>query len=369
MLKTFLPWMPALVAAAPVIRALRCRAPAVPERPGTEHNLPETHDDTESRQHAPSSCSRTVLASLPSPPPWAPTAEQLTRADMATADRFAAWLRVAGETTNLTRRQLCSLYCEFVDYAELQPLSEAAFYRALRSAGILRHRLSAGADGRRPWVYSVRRPLCSGDFQINSEKLGTDMGGFGSGRQGSTKPLAESLRRLDLRHLSSDRVLRAQAVTTVTWSCRGQVAGRIGVIRQGDGMRLMYRTRTGAGAWQDVDETVPLSWTATRFGGHRPWFCCPRCGRRCRVLYGGVRFRCRSCHNVRYASQSETKADRATRAMFKIVRRLDPTADCNFLPPKPKGMHWRTYERLAQRYDAHDARWSAEAMRRFGLVI
>jgi hypothetical protein len=27
-------------------------------------------------------------------------------------------------------------------------------------------------------------------------------------------------------------------------------------------------------------------------------------------------------------------ADRATRAMFKIVRRLDPDEDCNELPPK-----------------------------------
>ena len=53
--------------------------------------------------------------------------------------------------------------------------------------------------------------------------------------------------------------------------------------------------------------------------------------------------------------------------MFKIVRRLDPEEDCNDLPPKPKGMHRRTYERLVERYDRHDARWGFEAMRRFGL--
>jgi hypothetical protein len=36
----------------------------------------------------------------------------------------------------------------------------------------------------------------------------------------------------------------------------------------------------------------------------------------------------------------ETKEDRATRAMLKIVRRLNPDAPdpCNDLPEKPKGM-------------------------------
>ena len=80
----------------------------------------------------------------------------------------------------------------------------------------------------------------------------------------------------------------------------------------------------------------------------------------------GSRFRCRRCYRLSYSSQAETRADRATRAMFKIVRRLDPEEDCNDLPPKPKGMHWRTYERLAERYEAYDNRWSLEAMRRFG---
>jgi hypothetical protein len=70
-----------------------------------------------------------------------------------------------------------------------------------------------------------------------------------------------------------------------------------------------------------------------------------------------------------YSSQAETRADRATRAMFKIVRRLDPEEDCNDLPWKPKGMHWRTYNRLAQRYERYDAQWGSEAVRRFGIKL
>ena len=143
--------------------------------------------------------------------------------------------------------------------------------------------------------------------------------------------------------------------------------GSIGLQAKSDGVRLFYRSRGDDDEWHDVDELVPTVWTPTQFGGRRQWFLCLKCGRRCRVLYGGSRFRCRCCHRLSYSSQAETRADRATRAMFKIVRRLDPEEDCNDLPPKPKGMHRRTYERLVERYDRHDARWSFEAMRRFGL--
>ena len=85
--------------------------------------------------------------------------------------------------------------------------------------------------------------------------------------------------------------------------------------------------------------------------------------------WGGDRFRCRRCYGLSYSSQAETRADRATRAMFKIVRRLDPEENCNDLPWKPKGMHWRTYHRLAERYERYDVRWGLEAMRRFGLKL
>ena len=32
-------------------------------------------------------------------------------------------------------------------------------------------------------------------------------------------------------------------------------------------------------------------------------------------------------------------------------------------------MHWKTYERLAERYEAYDNQWSLEAMRRFGMRL
>jgi hypothetical protein len=108
--------------------------------------------------------------------------------------------------------------------------------------------------------------------------------------------------------------------------------------------------------------------------GRRQWFGCLGCRQRCRILYGGdhhgrARFRCRHCHRLRYSSQAETKADRATRGMLRIAKLLDPEQDYNELPPKPKHMRWRSYNRLAERYARYDAQWAAEALRRLGTKV
>lgn len=174
------------------------------------------------------------------------------------------------------------------------------------------------------------------------------MGGYGSGRPGY-RPKVEELKRLDLVLLRRRGYLSGFPAN-LSWSCGEEPAGSIGLQAKSDGVRLFYRTRRDDAEWHDIDETVPTEWTPTRFGGRRQWFICLTCARRCRILYGGTRFRCRRCSRLSYSSQAESRADRANRAMFKIVRRLDPTQDFNELPPKPKGMHWQTYNRLDDRY-------------------
>jgi hypothetical protein len=173
------------------------------------------------------------------------------------------------------------------------------------------------------------------------------------------------MKRLDLARLRRKGYLSGFPVS-LSWSYGGDPTGSIGLQAKADGVRLFYRARGNDNEWHDVDEIIPTVWTPTQFGGRRQWFLCLKCGRRCRILYGGSRFRCRRCYRLSYCSQAETRADRATRGMFKIVKRLDPEEDCNDLPPKPKGMHWRTYERLVDRYEKYDQQWSREAMRRFG---
>jgi len=61
---------------------------------------------------------------------------------------------------------------------------------------------------------------------------------------------------------------------------------------------------------------------------------------------------CRHCLRVRYRSQCGDARDRAHLAIAKIEKRLI-TRRGRFY--KPKGMLWRTFHRLCDRYDHHDA--------------
>ena len=48
-------------------------------------------------------------------------------------------------------------------------------------------------------------------------------------------------------------------------------------------------------------------------------------------------------------------------------RRKSAWTQSRSFPDKPKGMHWRTYRRLEERYEDLQARWTVVAMRRFGF--
>jgi hypothetical protein len=101
---------------------------------------------------------------------------------------------------------------------------------------------------------------------------------------------------------------------------------------------------------------------------------CPRrCAGRTRVMFAGMgKIGCRRCLRVRYRSQCGDAKDRAHLAIAKIERRLI-TRRGRFY--KPKGMLWRTFHRLCDRYDHHDAVLNAGLVRavqrlgrRFGSV-
>jgi hypothetical protein len=122
------------------------------------------------------------------------------------------------------------------------------------------------------------------------------------------------------------------------------------VHRQADTIILAYRPQVGRGDWQSVHHTITLAWTPCHYGSRRPWFLCPGCGRRVAVLCLGEQgFRCRHCARLPYGSQRETPLDRRYRKVRKIRQRLGASANLREpirLCDKPKGMHWRTWERL-----------------------
>ena len=190
------------------------------------------------------------------------------------------------------------------------------------------------------------------------------MGGSGSGRrQRFTRNTTDGCLALDITVLGRRGSLEPGRSGTVSWSRDGQPIGSVTLLGLPDGIRLSYRGQTGEGAWEVVDEVVDFLVSATTFGNGRRWFACPACARRCRILYGGARFRCRHCNRLRYESQFESAAQRANRLARKIRRRLGGSEGLmDEFPPRPRGMHWATYRRLETMAAGADERWEAAVM-------
>ncbi len=171
---------------------------------------------------------------------------------------------------------------------------------------------------------------------------------------------------IDLAWLGRRKLLNPGQWSTLTWSRRGQTTGSIRLEVFQSAVRLVYRHRPSGGDWQDVSEWVPLVETETPFGGRRQWFECVSCRARCRILYGGGRFRCRRCRRLRYESQYEPPFARAATRALKIRERLgDRSGIDDPFPPKPKHMRWKTYERLETEYDRLNDAWAVGIMARF----
>jgi hypothetical protein len=82
------------------------------------------------------------------------------------------------------------------------------------------------------------------------------------------------------------------------------------------------------------------------------------CGRQVTKLYqAGRLFACRQCSRLAYASQQESAHEPGLLKAQRIRMKLGGTANMlDDFPEKPKGMHWRTYERLCCVHDAARAR-------------
>lgn len=107
-------------------------------------------------------------------------------------------------------------------------------------------------------------------------------------------------------------------------------------------LNLTYRVQG-----RDYQLPVRLERTPCHYGGSRPWFACPSCGRRCGKLYLSGKFVCRKCAHLNYPSQQETGC--AYRRVYRYRHRLGCFADMVSVPAhrilKPKGMHWRTFQK------------------------
>jgi hypothetical protein len=120
---------------------------------------------------------------------------------------------------------------------------------------------------------------------------------------------------------------------------------------------------------KDYDYKIHLTTTQPHYGGKRWWFLCPvqGCGRRVAVLYLAHIFACRRCCNFTYASQNETPPFRLLSKAQAIHKQLGGDGVVDGRPPKPKGMHWKTYWRKVNAMEAIHLASMQEAMQRFGI--
>ncbi len=186
------------------------------------------------------------------------------------------------------------------------------------------------------------------------------MGGFGSTRWDwhRARQTTDPLLWLDVRLLARRGALTPGAWSTTSWTCRGEPSGDISQRAETDALILDYRTKGPVDAdWQPVRERIPLTRTPCHYGGSRPWFVCPGCGWRRAVLFSvGGRFRCRSCHDLAYSSTRDDRLEQFNRRGEKVTATLGAKREWvlnwYYPPAKPKGMHWKTYDRLRAEWRA-----------------
>ena len=124
-------------------------------------------------------------------------------------------------------------------------------------------------------------------------------------------------------------------------------------------------------SWRDgfiylPNQTLCTEQVPWRFRGQRFYFVC-ECGRRVEKLhaFGERPWRCRDCHNLTYAARQALPRDRHLLMAQKIRHQLGGSLSMlDAFPPKPKGMHWKRYERLWRRYDVAAQRMTAAYSRR-----
>jgi hypothetical protein len=190
------------------------------------------------------------------------------------------------------------------------------------------------------------------------------MGGLGSGSwpRGPTTPVVEQCRRLDVRAWARGGLLQPGTRFTVTWRTPEPWPAAIDVRVDVGGVWLVSPHAP------PVALPVALTWTPCHYGGQRPWWHCPGlgpgrpCGRRVALLYAARgRFGCRPCAGLAYASQRRDRAARRLDRAERIRRRLGgPVSVLEDFPPRPPGMHRRTYARL---------RGAAQAATHEGLAL
>lgn len=163
---------------------------------------------------------------------------------------------------------------------------------------------------------------------------------YGAGRPALHAKTSHYL-RLDVRDLHRRGSLTPGTSYGWTWTRDGKQVGSVGVRIESHAVHLDYARD---GKTEHVE--LRLQRTSCQYGGNRPWFTCPRCGRRMAIIFLANDPACRKCLRLRYPSQSNDPIGRSWVRTYKVMRRLGQGQDLHDVPRRPKGMRTRTYDRL-----------------------
>jgi hypothetical protein len=165
-------------------------------------------------------------------------------------------------------------------------------------------------------------------------------------RNVTTKSTTDKFDAIDVRDLRRRGYLVPGCKFTISLNRSG--APRITIEGYTEKEYVVFPRGVAAGGNPAV-QSIELAWTSCNYGGRRPWFICPSCGRgRAAILYrvDGA-FACRRCQRLLYQTQCLRGDRRALRRAQFIRIRLGGTSNiASEFPPRPKGMHRRTYDRL-----------------------
>jgi hypothetical protein len=173
----------------------------------------------------------------------------------------------------------------------------------------------------------------------NSQRISILARYWGTGRR-----TVEQTRSLEIGFLQRNGYFAVSKPGWLTWRREGgEITGTARV--EWSGTQLQVR-----------NQVIHIGRTPCRFGGHRLWFVCV-CGRHVSALYSpnGRPWACRHCYRLTYATRQAIPRDRQLLRAQRIRHRLGGSRNMlEPFPPKPKGMHWRTYERLRRAHDLAD---------------
>ncbi|HWG09880.1 MAG TPA: hypothetical protein VN693_00045 [Rhodanobacteraceae bacterium] len=198
---------------------------------------------------------------------------------------------------------------------------------------------------------------------------------------GGWRPHLEGALSLDLRRMFKARALWPGCDTRGGWqwtnSYTGEQTGSIGYHAKlgTDGGTLTLDYKQGKGDERKVIScTIRLVTVPCHYGGWRWLFVCPYTGKRALVLYkwNGIDWFCHR-NAIRpsptYASQRRGGSDRIMAQRWAIRRKLGDDFSTLFDEPfKPRGMHWRTFQRYAARDAALAAREGVFMTRMLGRL-